>query len=67
MENMESEKISQIKTGLFTVSYLAAKTGKRFDSALFKKENKELYDKYQKESMTSATLRMLPVKPKDNE
>jgi hypothetical protein len=67
MENMESEKISQIKTGLFTVSYLAAKTGKRFDSALFKKENKELYDKYQKESMTSATLRMLPVKQQDNE
>lgn len=57
MALMEENGTSQIKSGMYTVSLIPAKETTRFDSALFKKENKDLFDKYQKETVTAAQIR----------
>jgi hypothetical protein len=62
MKQMEAEKVTQIKSDLYTVSYIPAKKSKRFDSAAFKKENKEMYDRYQKETETAASIRFVEHK-----
>lgn len=62
MQMMVEKKLQQIKSGYYTVSYIPAKVSKKFDSAAFKKENKELYDSYLKESETAASIRFLPTK-----
>lgn len=64
MEMMKTENLSQIKSGYYTVSYIPEKVGKRFDSTLFKSENKELYNKYMKDSVTAAQLRFTETKNK---
>lgn len=64
MEMMKTENLSQIKSGYYTVSYIPEKVGKRFDSTLFKSENKELYAKYMKDSVTAAQLRFTETKNK---
>lgn len=64
MEMMKTENLSQIKSGYYTVSYISEKVGKRFDSTLFKSENKELYNKYMKDSVTAAQLRFTETKNK---
>ena len=55
---MEQRGLSQIKSGYYTVSYIGAKTSKKFDSARFKKEHKDLYAEYQTETETKATIRL---------
>lgn len=62
MEMMKTENLSQIKSGYYTVSYIPEKVGKRFDSTLFKSENKELYAKYMKDSVTAAQIRFMEAK-----
>lgn len=64
MELMKTENLSQIKSGYYTVSYIPEKVGKRFDSTLFKSENKELYNKYMKDSVTAAQVRFTETKNK---
>lgn len=64
MELMKQENLQTIKSGYYTVSYIPEKVGKRFDSALFKSENKELYNKYMKDSVTAAQLRFTETKNK---
>lgn len=65
MELMKHENLQTIKSGYYTVSYIPEKVGKRFDSTLFKSENKELYAKYMKDSVTAAQLRFTEVNKKD--
>lgn len=62
MAMMQEKNLSQIKSGNYTVSYIPEKVGKRFDSSLFKSENKELYGKYMKDSVTAASIRFTEVK-----
>lgn len=62
MDVMESSNIQSVKTDIFTVSYIAAKKGKRFDSALFKKENKDVYESYMKDVETATQIRVTPKK-----
>lgn len=64
MELMKQENLQTIKSGYYTVSYIPEKVGKRFDSTLFKSENKELYNKYMKDSVTAAQLRFTETKNK---
>lgn len=64
MVMMQEKKLLQIKSGNYTVSYIPEKAGKRFDSTLFKSENKELYNKYVKESVTAAQVRFTETKNK---
>lgn len=64
MELMKHENLQTIKSGYYTVSYIPEKVGKRFDSTLFKSENKELYNKYMKDSVTAAQLRFTETKNK---
>ncbi len=64
MELMKQENLQTIKSGYYTVSYIPEKVGKRFDSTLFKSENKELYAKYMKDSVTAAQLRFTETKNK---
>ena len=64
MEMMKTENLTQIKSGYYTVSYIPEKVGKRFDSTLFKSENKELYNKYMKDSVTAAQVRFTETKNK---
>lgn len=64
MELMKQENLQTIKSGYYTVSYIPEKVGKRFDSALFKSENKELYNKYMKDSVTAASIRFTETKNK---
>ena len=64
MALMQEQKLTTIKSGNYTVSYIAESVKPRFDSALFKSENKELYAKYQKDSVTAAQLRFKEVKKK---
>ena len=59
---MKHENLQTIKSGYYTVSYIPEKVGQRFDSALFKSENKELYNKYMKDSVTAAQIRFLEAK-----
>lgn len=42
----------------FKVTYVPETTSKRFDSAKFKKDHEDLYNKYQIESKRSAYVRM---------
>ena len=60
MASMESANVTSVKTDVLTVSYIAAKKSKRFDSALFRKENENLYNKYQKEVESPAQIRVTP-------
>lgn len=62
MAMMQEKNLLQIKSGNYTVSYIPEKVGKRFDSTLFKSENKELYNKYMKDSVTAASVRFTEVK-----
>lgn len=62
MELMKQENLQTIKSGYYTVSYIPEKVGKRFDSTLFKSENKELYAKYMKDSVTAAQIRFMEAK-----
>ena len=62
MQLMKDRGLTQIKSGNYTVSYIAEKVGKRFDSAAFKKENKALYEQYMKESVTAESIRILETK-----
>lgn len=64
MEMMKTENLQTIKSGYYTVSYIPEKVGKRFDSSLFKSENKELYNKYMKDSVTAASIRFTETKNK---
>ena len=64
MEMMKQENLQTIKSGYYTVSYIPEKVGKRFDSTLFKSENKELYNKYMKDSVTAAQVRFSETKNK---
>lgn len=64
MELMKQENLQTIKSGYYTVSYIPEKVGKRFDSTLFKSENKELYSKYMKDSVTAAQVRFTETKNK---
>lgn len=65
MTVMKNADISTVRTDAFTVSYIPAKKTQRFDSASFKKENKELYDSYMRESETAAQVRVVPRKEKE--
>ena len=62
MERMQQENITQIKSDLYTVSFIPSKKGMKFDSAAFKKEHKDIYEQYQKESETAASIRFLERK-----
>lgn len=62
MELMKEKNLTQIKSGLYTVSYIPEKTSRRFDSTAFKKENAELYETYMKDSVTAAQIRFLETK-----
>ena len=62
MERMQQENITQIKSDLYTVSFIPAKKSMKFDSAAFKKEHKDIYEQYQKESETAASIRFLERK-----
>lgn len=62
MEKMKEANISQIKSDLYTVSYIPAKVSKKFDSTAFKKEHRDIYEQYQKESETAASIRFLEHK-----
>lgn len=62
MAMMKENNLTTIKSGNYTVSYVGEKVCKRFDSTLFKSENKELYAKYMKDSVTAAQVRMTEVK-----
>ena len=62
MELMKEKNLTQIKSGLYTVSYIPEKTSRRFDSTAFKKENAELYETYMKDSITAAQIRFLETK-----
>lgn len=62
MSLMQENKLMQIKSGNYTVSYIPEKQGQRFDSAAFKKENKDLYNQYLKNSVTAAQIRFTEVK-----
>lgn len=64
MELMKQENLQTIKSGYYTVSYIPEKVGKRFDSTLFKSENKDLYNKYMKDSVTAAQVRFTETKNK---
>lgn len=64
MAMMREKNLLQIKSGNYTVSYIPEKAGKRFDSTLFKSENKELYNKYMKDSVTAAQVRFTETKNK---
>ena len=64
MAMMKEKNLLQIKSGNYTVSYIPEKVGKRFDSTLFKSENKELYNKYMKDSVTAASIRFTETKNK---
>lgn len=66
MELMKEKNLTQIKSGLYTVSYIPEKTSRRFDSTAFKKENAELYETYMKESVTAAQIRFLEIKNNNN-
>lgn len=60
MEVMGKANVTSVKTDAFTVSYIAPKKTKRFDSSAFRKENAELYGKYQKETESPAQIRVTP-------
>ena len=62
MQMMQEQNLTTIKSGNYTVSYIAEKVGQRFDSAAFKKDNKDLYNKYMKESVTAASIRFTEAK-----
>ena len=62
MALMQEQKLTTIKSGNYTVSYIAESVKPRFDSTLFKSENKELYAKYMKDSVTAAYLRFTETK-----
>jgi len=64
MAMMKEKNLLQIKSGNYTVSYIPEKVGKRFDSTLFKSENKELYNTYMKDSVTAASIRFTETKNK---
>ena len=68
-ERMQSclaeHNLSIVRTKDYTVSYIPAKTSKRFDSAMFKKEHKAMYDSYMKEVETAAQIRVTPKKEKE--
>lgn len=59
IELMKSKNISQIKSGIYTVSYIPPKTSRRFDSAAFRKENRLLYDSYMRETESVEQIRFL--------
>ena len=59
---MQNANLSTVKTGSFTVSYIPAKTSKRFDSTAFKKAEPDLYASYMKETETSESVRVVPKK-----
>lgn len=59
---MQSANLSTVKTGAFTVSYIPAKTTKRFDSSAFRKAEPDTYSKYMKESETAESIRVTPKK-----
>ena len=59
MKVLIDKNLSSVKTGSTTISYIPAKTSKRFDSAAFKKAQPDLYNNYMKESETAATIRIL--------
>ena len=65
MAAMERTNVTSVKTDVFTVSYIAAKKTRRFDSTLFRKENEDLYSKYQKEVESPAQIRVTPKTNKD--
>ena len=62
MAMMKEKNLLQIKSGNYTVSYIPEKVVKRFDSAVFKKENSSMYNQYMKESVTAASVRFTEVK-----
>ena len=62
MAIMREKNLLQIKSGNYTVSYIPEKVVKRFDSAVFKKENSSMYNQYMKESVTAASVRFTEVK-----
>lgn len=57
LEMMEHYGVSKFDNDKFSISYVKGSTGTTFDSTRFKKENKELYDAYQKESVRAASIR----------
>lgn len=59
---MQNANLSTVKTGSYTVSYIPAKTSKRFDSAAFKKAEPTLYATYVKETETAESIRVVPKK-----
>lgn len=57
-----SNNINMVKTGNYTVSYIPSKSSKRFDSSLFKKENKSLYDSYTRDVIMPSQVRIIQKK-----
>lgn len=57
MQMFKANKYTSVKGAVFNVSYIAEKTGLKFDSTKFKKENADLYNAYMKESVTKESIR----------
>lgn len=62
---MKEKKLTQIKSPRYTVSYIAERTDKKFNSALLKKERKDLYDLYSEDRVTGEQIRFTEVKTKN--
>jgi len=58
MEAMERTGDTTLQSGRYTVSYIPERTGQRFDTTAFKKDNPDTYQSYMRESVTKASLRI---------
>lgn len=57
-EFMEKEAITQIKSDVYTISYIGPTTRKSLDSASLKKDHPEIYEQYLKESNVKSTVKV---------
>lgn len=57
IKQMEAYGVDKIENDKFAITYVKGSTGTTFDSAKFKKENKDLYGAYQKPSIREASIR----------
>ena len=66
LSTMQNANLSAVRTDAMTVTYIPAKTTRRFDSARFRKENTELYDTYMKDVESAPQVRVLPKNNNNN-
>ncbi len=57
-KQMNASGMKKMDTEHITITLVSDRVGKRFDSAKFKAENAELYEKYQKESTTKGHIKI---------